>query len=289
MATFSVYLGRKLVGEYFFNKGPVIVGRAPESDIYIDQQVISRKHAIIKKEGGVWTVENAGGKNGLFVNGVFTNFQVLKNGDRVEVGRSVITFQESVETKVVEKKREAKTPGAPLYKSMEEVMARLQPADEPEDVWDSKPAKPAAPVLPKRPPRPKPGAPVEEVKATAILSVDQLEEMHGRNTKEMSTHLAFFDKDGKQILIPLDQEQTVLGRGQGADVQIKGGLGFGNRFAVISKEESGVYVSKCSMLTSVKVNGLGVKERCRLMDGDKITIHDTTLIFRQALFNGGES
>jgi len=286
MATFSVYLGRKLVGEYFFDKGPLVVGRAPESDIFIDQQVISRKHAIIKKEGGVWTVENAGGKNGLFVNGVFTNFQVLKNGDRVEVGRAVITFQESVEAKVVQQKKDAKAPGAGLYKTMEEVMARLTPEEEPEEVWEKKPAKP---VVPKRPPKPRPGAPVEEVKATAILSMDQLEEMHGRNAKEMSTHLAFFDKDGKQILIPLENDETVLGRGQAAHIQIKGGLGFGNRFAVISKEESGVYVSKCSMLTAVKVNGLGVKERCRLMDGDKISIHDTTLIFRQALFNEGES
>ncbi|MEO8376461.1 MAG: FHA domain-containing protein [Candidatus Sumerlaeota bacterium] len=44
------------------------VGRVAENDIQIDDQSISRNHAILKREGDDWTVEDLGAKNKTFVN-----------------------------------------------------------------------------------------------------------------------------------------------------------------------------------------------------------------------------
>lgn len=291
MATFTVFQGRKQVGEFFFDKGPLVIGRHPECDIYINQEVVSRRHAVIKREGGAWSVEIADGKNGLFINGAFTAFHVLKSGDRIEIGRSVIQFTESAEAQRAARRTEHKAPGGGHYRPMDEVMSMLDgvsdaqgvPSDDPWASMEGAPkARRAAQPLPaakKAAPRPA----AEDARSTVMLSMDQLEQMHGRNTKELSTHLTWFDKANKQMMLQLDKPQTILGRGKDVDVVIHGGLGIGNRFAIITTEEGGVYVSRCSMLTSVKVNGAAIKERARLMDGDKITIHSTTLVFRQAM------
>ena len=62
----------------------------------------------------------------------------------------------------------------------------------------------------------------------------------------------------------------VIGRGRSADITVKGGLGIGNRFARVMKNEQGTYLERCSRLVSVAVNGEYVKGVCRLDDGDSI-------------------
>ncbi len=78
MAIFRVFDGRELVGEYFFDHGPVKVGRHPSSDIFVNQDVVSRHHAVIKKTGQTWSVEKTTGRNGIFVNGTYSDFKLLE-------------------------------------------------------------------------------------------------------------------------------------------------------------------------------------------------------------------
>lgn len=285
MATFTVFLGRKHIGEYFFDSGPLVVGRHPDCDIYINQEVVSRHHAVIKREGSTWSVEIAEGKNGLFVNGEFTSSHVLKTGDRIEIGRAVIQFTETLQERRTPPKPKPKP--VPRVRMTPELAAMLEGVPcsvgpETSDPWAT--VDPHSLLRAPPPQKNQPAQGAHEEVGTMMLSMNQLEEMKGRTEKEMSTHLTWFDKDNNQQTLVLDQRETVLGKGSSADIQIHGGLGIGNRFAVITMEPGGVvYLSRCSFLTTVKVNGTPVKDQARLMDGDKITIHSTTLVFRHAV------
>lgn len=47
----------------------LVVGRAAECDISIPVRWISRRHAVLRREQGQFVIEDAGSKNGVFVNG----------------------------------------------------------------------------------------------------------------------------------------------------------------------------------------------------------------------------
>jgi len=45
------------------------IGRHPDSDIVIDEREISRKHAVLQREGLSFILEDQGSRNGTYVNG----------------------------------------------------------------------------------------------------------------------------------------------------------------------------------------------------------------------------
>jgi adenylate cyclase len=65
---------------------PVIVGRAPESDILLAHESISRQHARIAKEEENWILLDLTSKNGSRVNTFHVTEQTLQNGDRIDLG-----------------------------------------------------------------------------------------------------------------------------------------------------------------------------------------------------------
>ena len=68
--------------------GPVLCGRLPECDVTLNSNMVSRKHAEFRSEGGVLSVRDLGSGNGTFVNGdrIAGDFVTLSNGDRVKLG-----------------------------------------------------------------------------------------------------------------------------------------------------------------------------------------------------------
>jgi adenylate cyclase len=65
---------------------PVIVGRAPDSDILLAHESISRQHARIAKEEEDWVLRDLTSKNGSRVNTFHVTEQTLQNGDRIDLG-----------------------------------------------------------------------------------------------------------------------------------------------------------------------------------------------------------
>ena len=53
---------------------------------------ISRQHAEIREENGVFSISDLNSSNGTFVNGSQIRFQELEDGDRIQCGRSVLLF-----------------------------------------------------------------------------------------------------------------------------------------------------------------------------------------------------
>src|SRR5215468_11698520 len=65
---------------------PVWVGRAMECAIRTDDAMVSRKHSLIKFEGGRYWVEDLQSSNGTHVNDVKVQRQALNHNDVVRCG-----------------------------------------------------------------------------------------------------------------------------------------------------------------------------------------------------------
>ena len=86
---------------YTFSTGEVTIGRSPDCQIVLKDFGISRTHArIIANEDGV-RIADLKSKNGTQVNGVQVMEAVLKDGDKILLGKLPLTFSKTLEGKVV--------------------------------------------------------------------------------------------------------------------------------------------------------------------------------------------
>ncbi len=70
------------------------IGRSRDCDIVLEDSSISRRHAELRPEGSVWTIEDLGSTNGVRVNGIaIRGPQSLRTGDRIEIGSTEILFE----------------------------------------------------------------------------------------------------------------------------------------------------------------------------------------------------
>jgi signal transduction histidine kinase len=67
-----------------------VIGRAPDADISIDANDVSRRHARLDWRHGELEITDLGSRNGTHVNGVPVRTKVLQIGDRVQIGLSSI-------------------------------------------------------------------------------------------------------------------------------------------------------------------------------------------------------
>ncbi len=70
------------------------LGRDPENEVHIDDAGVSRQHArVLLHNGAVW-VQDAGSRNGLFVNGQrVPDHKQVKEGDRIVLGAHTFTVE----------------------------------------------------------------------------------------------------------------------------------------------------------------------------------------------------
>ncbi len=67
-------------------------GRHPESDIFLDDVTVSRRHAEFRREGGTFSVRDVGSLNGTYVNRERVETAMLANGDEVQIGKFRLVF-----------------------------------------------------------------------------------------------------------------------------------------------------------------------------------------------------
>ena len=67
-------------------------GRHPDSDIFLDDVTVSRRHAEFHREGGTFTVRDVGSLNGTYVNRERVEAATLSNGDEVQIGKFRLVF-----------------------------------------------------------------------------------------------------------------------------------------------------------------------------------------------------
>jgi len=77
--------------------GEVIIGRAlylfPHGPL-ADDELLSRRHALLRREGGRWSIEDLGSRNGTWVNGVrLEGKRALADGDLIRAGELLAVYR----------------------------------------------------------------------------------------------------------------------------------------------------------------------------------------------------
>jgi len=67
-------------------------GRHPESDIFLDDITVSRRHVEIRREGSGYVVYDAGSLNGTYLNRERVDSAPLRNGDELQIGTFKLVF-----------------------------------------------------------------------------------------------------------------------------------------------------------------------------------------------------
>jgi Protein of unknown function (DUF3662)/FHA domain len=78
---------------YFLSHPVTVIGRAPESDLRVDDPGVSRRHAELRYSDGDVELVDLGSTNGVTVNGKPAARAMLRDGDRVDVASSTLIFR----------------------------------------------------------------------------------------------------------------------------------------------------------------------------------------------------
>jgi pSer/pThr/pTyr-binding forkhead associated (FHA) protein len=78
---------------FLVDRDSTSVGRAPESDVFLDDVTVSRRHAeIVRRMDGAFSVRDVGSLNGTYVNGEQVDETKLATGDEVQIGMFKLVF-----------------------------------------------------------------------------------------------------------------------------------------------------------------------------------------------------
>lgn len=84
--------GPNIGDEFYIEKDEFIIGRSPESDVLLDDITVSRKHALLIKDGDDYRLLDAGSLNGSYLNGNIVEEAILSNGDRIQIGKYIFIY-----------------------------------------------------------------------------------------------------------------------------------------------------------------------------------------------------
>src|SRR5262249_34708560 len=69
------------------------VGRDATSGLHISDDLLSRRHCVVRRNGEDFTITDVGSRNGTYVNDLpISTERALKSGDRVRMGLSEMVF-----------------------------------------------------------------------------------------------------------------------------------------------------------------------------------------------------
>lgn len=68
------------------------VGRSPESDIFLDDVTVSRRHAQFRHGAQGWSIRDTGSLNGTYVDRKRVNDRQLSGGEEVQIGKFRFIF-----------------------------------------------------------------------------------------------------------------------------------------------------------------------------------------------------
>ncbi|HWL66005.1 MAG TPA: FHA domain-containing protein [Actinomycetota bacterium] len=78
--------------KFFIDTNVTTVGRHPESDIFLDDITVSRRHAEIRRSNGSFGLHDVGSLNGTYVNRERVEETGLHSGDEIQIGKFKLVF-----------------------------------------------------------------------------------------------------------------------------------------------------------------------------------------------------
>ncbi len=73
-------------------RNEVVLGRGSDSEIQVDRDSVSRRHARVFRNGEQWMVEDLGSTNGSYVNDVPVQRSILRDSDFLKIGAAIFKF-----------------------------------------------------------------------------------------------------------------------------------------------------------------------------------------------------
>ena len=77
---------------FLLDKDVTTAGRHPESDIFLDDVTVSRRHAEFARAGDTFSVRDVGSLNGTYLNRERIDDAPLTNGDEVQIGKFRLVY-----------------------------------------------------------------------------------------------------------------------------------------------------------------------------------------------------
>jgi len=77
---------------FTIDRDRVSIGRHPESDIFLDDITVSRRHAEIQRQGDSFLLTDTGSLNGTYLNRERIESAPLQGGDEIQVGKYKLLF-----------------------------------------------------------------------------------------------------------------------------------------------------------------------------------------------------
>ena len=78
--------------KFFLDVDATTVGRHPDSDIFLDDITVSRRHAEIRRAPGRFYLHDVGSLNGTYVNKERVEEADLRSGDELQIGKFKLVF-----------------------------------------------------------------------------------------------------------------------------------------------------------------------------------------------------
>lgn len=91
-ALLIVRKGPNMGARFLLDSESTVAGRNPESEIFLDDVTVSRKHATFVRTEGGFLILDMGSLNGTYVNRELTEEAHLSNGDEIQIGKYRFTF-----------------------------------------------------------------------------------------------------------------------------------------------------------------------------------------------------
>jgi pSer/pThr/pTyr-binding forkhead associated (FHA) protein len=87
-----VHRGPGSGSRFVLDQDVVSAGRHPESDIFLDDVTVSRRHVELVRSGDGYLVRDVGSLNGTYLNRERIEEARIDNGDELQIGRFKLVF-----------------------------------------------------------------------------------------------------------------------------------------------------------------------------------------------------
>src|SRR4051812_1293766 len=91
-ALLLVLSGPRLGNRTVLNDAPLEIGRGSTCGLVLDADSVSRRHAKVEPVEGGYRLIDLGSTNGTYVNGLRLKDHVLRDGDRVQIGKALLKY-----------------------------------------------------------------------------------------------------------------------------------------------------------------------------------------------------
>ena len=95
-ALLVVKRGPNAGSRFLLDKDVTTAGRHPESDIFLDDVTVSRRHVEFRRDGSGFAVHDVGSLNGTYVNRERIDSATLAGGDEVQIGKFRLVYLTSL-------------------------------------------------------------------------------------------------------------------------------------------------------------------------------------------------